>query len=119
MSTSNLCHVYGFRRLGRSFHHDECPYLIDFVNPTITVGSESVHQFKKLQTASGSLVLLIPTDCVKDRLSAFFHWNDRQSLDQAILAAKSHRIDKEDLKKWAKTKGFSEKLNQFLELLKT
>lgn len=110
---------YGFKRLGRSFHHDECPYLIDFVNPPITVGRESVHQFKKLRTASGSLVLLFPTDCVKDRLSAFFHWNDRQSLDQAILVAKSHCIDKKDLKKWARAEGFSEKLNQFLNLLTT
>jgi len=110
---------YGFKRQGRSFRHEDCPYLIDFVNPPITVGHEAVHQFKKLQTASGSLVLLLPTDCVKDRLSAFFHWNDKPSLDQAILVAKSHQIDIENIKKWAKAEGFPEKFDYFLKLMIT
>src|SRR3989344_5326076 len=59
----------GFKRTGRQFSHPECPYLIDFVNPPISVGQEAVHEFSTLSTSTGSLQLLSPTDCVKDRLA--------------------------------------------------
>src|SRR5271155_4947133 len=42
---------------------DQCPYIIDFVNPPISVGHESVHHFNTLKTSVGSLKLLSPTDC--------------------------------------------------------
>ncbi len=109
---------FGFKRLGRSFSHEGCPYLVDFVNPPITVGHEAIHQFGKLQTPSGSLVLLLPTDCVKDRLASFFYWDDKQALDQALLVAKAHKIDIENIKKWADIEGFSGKLDLFLKLLR-
>ena len=104
----------GFKRMGRQFSHDQCPYLIDFVNPPITVGHESIHQFSTLKTSVGSLQLLSPTDCVKDRLAAFFHWNDAQGLEQALMVAQDHSIDLNDLKRWAKAEGFEKKLGEFL-----
>ena len=30
------------------------------------------------------------TDSVKDRLAAFYHWKDQQSLEQAVLIARDH-----------------------------
>lgn len=62
----------GFKRTGRCFTHEDCPFLIDFVNPPIAIGNEMIHHFKTLKTSIGSLQLLTPTDCVKDRLSSFF-----------------------------------------------
>lgn len=108
---------FGFKRLGRCFNHKKCPYVIDFVNPPIAVGNEAVRKFDILKTESGILQLLSPTDCVKDRLASFFYWKDNQSLDQAILVAKERSIDLENLKKWAKAEGFTDKLNQFLGML--
>lgn len=96
---------YGFKRLGRCFNHDQCPYIIDFVNPPITVGNEAVRKFDTFKTECGVLQLLSPTDCVKDRLASFFHWDDKQALDQAILVAKEHPIDLKNLKNWARAKG--------------
>jgi hypothetical protein len=107
----------GFRRAGRCFTHDTCPYLLDFVNPPISIGNESIQHFKTLKTAFGSLQLLTPTDCVKDRLSSFFHWNDVQALEQAVLVAESHTIDLNNLKRWAKDEGHSDKLKKFLDAL--
>ena len=106
---------YGFKRVGRCFSHDNCPYVIDFVNPPITVGHEAVREFQTLKTSSGMLQLLSPTDCVKDRLASYFHWNDQQAVEQARLVAESHQIDVKNLKQWAKLEGFSEKLDQFLK----
>lgn len=108
----------GFKRIGRQFSHDQCPFLIDFVNPPISVGHEAIHQFNTLKTQAGSLQLLSPTDCVKDRLASFFHWNDAQALEQALMVAENHNIDLKDLKRWAKVEGFEKKLELFLQKLK-
>lgn len=108
----------GFWRTGRCFSHKDCPYLIDFVNPPIAIGNEPIKDFKTLNTSSGSLQLLTPTDCVKDRLASFFYWNDAQALEQALLVSEAHKIDLEDLKRWAKAEGHSKKLKEFLNSLK-
>lgn len=107
----------GFKRGGRSFSHANCPYLIDFVNPPIAIGHESISHFKMLSTETGSLQLLTPTDSVKDRLASFFYWQDEQAFEQALLVAKNHKIDLEDLKRWAKEEGFPSQLKHFLEQL--
>lgn len=104
----------GFKRTGRQFSHDQCPYLIDFVNPPISVGHEAIHEFRTVNTLVGSLQLLSPTDCVKDRLASFFYWGDAQGLEQALMVAEDHLIDLQGLKRWAKKEGFEKKLNAFL-----
>ncbi len=67
----------------------------------------------------GSLKLLTPTDCVKDRLSAFFHWNDAQALEQALLVAKGHPIDLDNIKDWAIDEKHLHKFEQFLKRLQS
>jgi hypothetical protein len=57
--------------------------------------------------------LLAPTDSVKDRLASYFYWND----EQALLVAKNHKIDLNDLKRWAKSEEFLLQLKHFLEQL--
>lgn len=107
----------GFKRTGRCFAHDNCPFVVDFVNPPIAVGQESICRFETLKTSSGSLQLLTPTDCVKDRLSSFFHWDDQQALEQALLVAKERVVDLKNITEWAKKEGYQDKLSQFLKNL--
>lgn len=40
---------HGFKRTGRCFVHEHCPYLIDFVNPPIAIGNESIRHFETLK----------------------------------------------------------------------
>ena len=56
-----------------------------------------------LKTPMGTLPvkMLSPTDCVKDRLCGYFHWNDLQSLEQAKMVARDNEIDLKELKRWA------------------
>jgi len=109
----------GFQRTGRSFIHANSPYLIDFVNPPISVGNEPIQHLKTMKTSFGALRLLTPTDCVKDRLASFFHWNDAQAFEQAILVAENHKINVNDLKRWAQDEGHSNKLKGFLKALRS
>ena len=71
----------------------------------------------KIESESGMIKLLTPTDCVKDRLAAYFHWDDRQSLDQAVMVSKSQKIDMKNIEKWAHKEGNDEKLKKFKQEL--
>jgi hypothetical protein len=71
------------------------------------------------QTAAGTIRLLTPTQCVMDRLAAYFHWNDLQSLDQAVMVASSQEVSIARLDAWAKREGESEKLRKFKQELAT
>jgi hypothetical protein len=57
--------------------------------------------------------LLTPTDCIEDRLAAFFHWNDKMAFEQALLVAREQPVDIADLRRWASTEGETEKLDVF------
>ena len=59
------------------------------------------------------LKLLSPTDCIKDRLAAYYHWNDIQSLDQAILVAKGNKIDLKEIERWSINEGMIDKFKIF------
>jgi hypothetical protein len=108
----------GFHEKNKHFCHPQCPYLIELVSPPIAVGNEPVKLFEDLPTAFGSLKLLRPIDCVKDRLASFYHWSDRQALNQAIEVCLDQYIDLEEIRRWSLDEGFENKFNIFLETFK-
>ncbi|MBU0501792.1 MAG: hypothetical protein KJ811_00920, partial [Candidatus Margulisbacteria bacterium] len=82
----------GFKRADEGFfERQDCKYIVEFLPPPLAIGSEPVHEINEMKTRRGRLKLLCPTDCVKDRLAAYYHWNDPQSLEQAIMVAKKQK----------------------------
>lgn len=71
-----------------------------------------------LKTRFGDIILLTPTDSVKDRLAAYYHWNDPQALEQALLIARSQKIRLREIKRWSEKEGQKEKYNAFINMLK-
>jgi hypothetical protein len=71
-----------------------------------------------LKTELGTLVLMTPTDSVKDRLAAYYHWNDQQALEQALMVAEAQRINYSEIKRWSEREGHSEKHREFLKRLR-
>ena len=55
-----------------------------------------------------------PTDCVKDRLAAYYHWGDQQCLVQARLVAEVHEVDFEEVRRWSRVEG---KLAEFEKIV--
>jgi hypothetical protein len=109
----------GFKReSSRHFVRADCPYFIEFVAPPLSIGSERVRKRDKIKTRFGSVTLLTPTDCVKDRLAAFYHWNDPQALEQAVMVAKAQKVDLKDVKRWSAAERHKEKYENFLKILK-
>jgi hypothetical protein len=91
----------GFIEKNRYFVHNETDFFIEFPSGPLSVGSEPLKDIHEIQFETGTLSLLSPTDCVKDRLAAFYHWNDLQALKQAKMVAKNHQIDLQEIKRWS------------------
>lgn len=108
----------GFSESGRHFVHPDTTFFVEFPTGPLMVGDERVQRASRRKTKSGTLRLLTPTDCVKDRLAAFFHWNDRQSLDQALLVAKAQRINLADIRRWSKGEANEKKFQVFEQSLR-
>jgi hypothetical protein len=77
------------------------------------VGKEPVKQIDSLELPTGVLKIISPTDCVKDRLAAYYHWKDLQSLEQAAMVATSKPIDLEEIERWSVNEGM---LGKFKEI---
>ncbi len=107
----------GYREDGRHFRHPENPYIVEFLSPPLSVGEEPVREIKEMHSGKMTLRLLSPTDCVKDRLAAFYHWNDRPSLDQAVLVSMKEDVDLSEIRRWSLNEGIQDKYDLFRKLL--
>jgi len=90
----------GFEESGRHFVHPDTDFVVEFPAGPLAVGEFHVVSPLRIHTQYGSLKLLSPQDCVKDRLTWFIHAQDRQCLVQAAMVYQSHTIDLEDLRAW-------------------
>jgi len=92
----------GFSEEGRHFIHPDTDFFVEFPAGPLSVGEEPVKKVDEHKLATGILRIISPTDCVKDRLAAYYHWNDAQSLEQAILVAQAKKIDLKEIERWSK-----------------
>jgi len=105
----------GFSQKNRYFVHPETKYFVEFPPGPISLGAEFVKKWALLKKGDRLLQILTPTQSVKDRLASFFHWDDKESLNQAIWIFQNQEVDLEDIKRWAKNEKSEEKLKFFLD----
>ena len=91
----------GFTERDRYFSHPETEFFLEFPAGPLAVGEEPPGEIRVLTFATGELLALSPTDCVKDRLAAFFHWNNRQCLEQALQVVQAADVDLAEIERWA------------------
>ncbi len=104
----------GFKKTkGRYYVHPQTDFYVEFPSPPVAVGNTPLVHFNEIETESGFLKLLTPTQCVMDRLAAYYYWDDKQSLEQAILVAKSHEISTKEIEEWSEAEGMLEKYGLF------
>jgi hypothetical protein len=108
----------GFKPEGRHFRHRDTPFIVEFLSPPLSVGEEPVKKIQIIEENERKLKLLSPTDCVKDRLAAYYHWNDRPSLEQAVLVSLAQSVDFKEIERWSSNEGMAAKYATFLEELK-
>lgn len=107
----------------RYFKHPECEHLyLEFPPGPVELGEEHPVFPAEIPVEGRILHLLSPTDCVKDRLAAYIHWQLQANFRQAVLVAKRQkdRIDFKNLAAWCDREGGTSAYQELLvELSKT
>ena len=62
---------------------------------------------------------LSATDACRDRLAAYYHWNDGQSLATAVEIARRKRVNMKRIETWSAAEGATAKFNVFRAQLRS
>lgn len=96
----------GFRAAGRVYVHPEVDMAVDVGNRwPVAVGQEILKPPPRRSVAGYHLRMLSATDCVKDRLAAFYYWDDRQAFGQAVLVCLAQRVNMREVGRWSRAEG--------------
>jgi hypothetical protein len=103
----------------RHFVHPETELTVEFPSAPLMVGDEHIplRAAAEIETTTGVLRLLSPTDCIKDRLANYYYFGDSQCLQQALLVAKSHPVNLISLEAWHRTEGQEQGYKTFVGML--
>jgi hypothetical protein len=107
--------MIGFHEKNRYFIHPETKHIVEFPPGPLSVGDEPVLRIKEIKLSTGILRVISPTDCVKDRLAAYYFWNDQQSLKQALLVAKYKRVGLHEIRNWSQSIGKIQEYQVFIK----
>lgn len=103
----------GFQEKGRYFVNPDTQFFVEFPDGPLSVGEEPVKEISEFKLETGTLYVISPTDCVKDRLCAFYFWNDQQGLAQVMLVTKSQKVDLKEIERWSKTENKEREFETF------
>lgn len=107
----------GFERQGDRYVHPRVRFYLEFPPGPLAIGSDlDVHPIE-VDGGTGAALVLSPTDSCRDRLAAFYHWRDWQSLRLAVRIARAHPVDMQIIERWSRAEGSSEGYQTFLREL--
>ncbi|MBM9502885.1 hypothetical protein JWG44_21775 [Leptospira sp. 201903071] len=96
----------GFYKITRHYVHPKCNHLfIEFLSAPVSIGDDYKIIPDEKEIEGKILKIFSPTDCIKDRLSSYIHFNARECLDQALLVARSQRFEMRMVKEWCLNEG--------------
>ena len=108
----------GFRRNRDHWAHPAIRFYVEFPRGPLGIGEDfGIRPVWRSKRGSKTLALSA-TDACRDRLAAYYHWNDRQSLDVAVAIAFHNRIRLARVKQWSEDEGHKERYRLFLAELK-
>ena len=103
----------GFVRRADRYVHPATPYFVEFPRGPLAIGGDFNIKPVELRVGGGSTTALSPTDSCRDRLAAFYHWADRQSLQVAVQVARRQRVNMAAVRRWSQREGFEDKFKEF------
>lgn len=103
----------GFVRNADRYVHPATHYFVEFPRGPLAIGDDFNIKPVTLALGTGSTTALSATDACRDRLSAFYHWSDRQSLEVAVAIANRRPINLASIRRWSEKEGFLDKFGEF------
>lgn len=107
----------GYVRRGSQFEHPATRFTLDFPRGPLMIGGDEVVDWETARRGDEAFHVLTRTDCVRDRLAAFYHWNDRSSLRSACAVAASGDIEIDRIAAWSERESAREKFAEFRRVL--
>ena len=104
----------GFVRRGDRYVHPHARFYVEFPRGPLAIGGHHRDRPVVRITANGRIRMLSATDSCRDRLAAFYHWGDRQSLSVAAWIASRHRVAMATLRRWSEAKGAADRFREFV-----
>lgn len=83
---ANAVRPIGFAPSGRDFVHRDTPYTLDLVADTPYIDQRPITKFATIRTRLGPVTVYRFEDALADRIAAFVHWGDLESLEVAERA---------------------------------
>jgi hypothetical protein len=105
----------GFQRTGNHYEHSEARFFVEFPAGPLGIGSDLDIRPVIYKVGKIGVRALSATDSCRDRLAAFYHWNDRQSLAAAVEISRRRRVNLSAIRKWSEREGARKKFQEFLE----
>ena len=109
----------GFERHRDRYVHPELEIFVEFPRGPLAIGEDTAIRPRLLTRGAKAVLALSPTDSCRDRLAAFYHWNDRHSLDVAVAIARRRRVDLAKIRRWSESEGAGEKFVEFRVALRS
>ncbi len=107
----------GFRRHGDQYVHPESAFFVEFPPGPLAIGGDSRIQPIDYFIRRRPVLALSATDSCRDRLAAFYFWNDRQSLRTAVQIATRCAVDLDRVRKWSVQEGQEAGFDEFMREL--
>jgi hypothetical protein len=103
----------GFVREGDRYVSPDSPFFVEFPRGPLGIGRDLSIRPKPMRIGRTNVRALSATDSCRDRLAAFYHWRDRQSLETAVLIATRHRVNLRKIREWSAREGGAEGFDEF------
>ena len=95
----------GFRRDRGRYVHASVSFFVEFPTGPLGIGGDfRIRPVWRRRRAARTLALSA-TDSCRDRLAAFYHWNDRQGLAAAVAIAARNRVALGKVREWSRKEG--------------
>lgn len=107
----------GFVREGDRYVHSHVEFYIEFPPGPLAIGADLAIRPVEVTIANEVVLALSPTDACRDRLAAFYHWRDRQSLSLAVRVARHQRVDIGAIREWSRAEASLDGFDEFLREL--
>ena len=101
-----------FQRAAKLYRHPETEFFVEFLPGPLGIGRDLDIQPVSWKRDS-TLRILSATDSCRDRLAAYYFWNDRQSLRAAVLIALRNPVDLGLIERWSAGEAQSEAFHEF------
>jgi uncharacterized protein YjiS (DUF1127 family) len=109
----------GFSRRQDHYVHPNTDFFVEFPRGPLSLGDDVDIRPVEMRIGKIAIRALSPTDSCRDRLAAFFHWNDRQSLETAVAIAVRNPVNLRTIRAWAERESSRARLDEFLDALKS